>query len=251
MKISHLVSVLAAGIMLSGVVYAQSTIATVNGVKIPESRLKMLTKGQKLTADQQKMAKEALIQNEVITQAARKKGLASKPEVVARLDYMTQQVLLAAYLDNFMKTVTVPEAKIKEEYNYQMNMMGDKEYRIRHILVKSESDAKAVIERLNKGEKFAKLAKEKSIDKGSAANGGTLDWVSGGEFGGVLKKLPKGEYTKTPVRSMGGYHVIQVDDVRPFKKPSYEESKQQITQIVKNKMLEAHIGELMEQAKVQ
>jgi peptidyl-prolyl cis-trans isomerase C len=82
-----------------------------------------------------------------------------------------------------------------------------------HILVKKQSEAIAILERLNKGEAFANLAKELSIDKGSAKRGGDLGLFGRGmmvkSFEEAAFKLKKGELTQDPVKTEFGYHIIK------------------------------------------
>lgn len=95
--------------------------------------------------------------------------------------------------------------------------LGDKEYSARHIMMETEAEAKAIIAQLGLHAEFEKLA-EKSKDAGSAAQGGSLGWVLPSNFdlpfANALRNLKKGEYTKEPVQSQFGWHVIKLDDVR-------------------------------------
>ncbi len=109
--------------------------------------------------------------------------------------------------------------------------MGDKEYKVRHILVEKEDEAKEIIVALQKGDKFEKLA-ERSKDPGSKANGGDLDWNAPGNFvkpfSDAMVKLPKGKFTTQPVQTQFGWHVIEVDDIREAKVPPFDEVKPQL-----------------------
>ena len=101
--------------------------------------------------------------------------------------------------------------------------VGDKEYNARHIMVETEAEAKAIITQLGLHAEFEKLA-EKSKDAGSAAQGGSLGWVLPSNFdlpfANALRNLKKGEYTKEPVQSQFGWHVIKLDDVRNLMSPA-------------------------------
>ena len=162
-------------------------------------------------------------------------------------------LLVNTYLQDYAKAHPVSEADIKAEYDRIKAQLGDKEYKVRHILVEKEEDAKAIIAKLDKGEKFATLAKQ-SLDPGSKERGGDLDWSSPNAyvppFGEALTKLKKGEYTKTPVKSDFGYHVIQLDDTRPLTPPSFEEVKPQLQQRASQMQVEKLVRELREKAKV-
>ncbi len=99
---------------------------------------------------------------------------------------------------------------------------GDKEYNARHIMVETEAEAKIIIAQLGLHAEFEKLA-EKSKDAGSAAQGGSLGWVLPSNFdlpfANALRNLKKGEYTKEPLQSQFGWHVIKLDDVRNLNTP--------------------------------
>ena len=106
---------------------------------------------------------------------------------------------------------------------------------VAHILVKTEDEAKAVIDRLNKGEDFAALAKELSTDTGSKDNGGVYKGVQRGQFIPEFEKvafdqLQPGEYTKTPVKSQYGYHVIKLISKTTGPAMTEEEAKQAVEQ---------------------
>ena len=114
--------------------------------------------------------------------------------------------------------------------------MGDKEYKVKHILVEKEDEAKDIIAQLQKGGKFDELAKARSKDPGSKDRGGDLDWNAPGgfvkPFSDAMIATPKGKFTRTPVQTQFGYHVILVEDVRDAKVPSFDEVKPQLQQRV-------------------
>ncbi|HWD16819.1 MAG TPA: peptidylprolyl isomerase, partial [Casimicrobiaceae bacterium] len=126
--------------------------------------------------------------------------------------------------------------------------IGDKEYKVRHILVKTEDQAKEIIAELQKGAKFDELAKARSEDPGSKEKGGDLDWNSPANFvkpfGDAMKATPKGKFTPQPVQTQFGWHVIEVDDVRDAKVPTFEEVKPQLQERMKQEWVQKHIAEL-------
>ena len=122
----------------------------------------------------------------------------------------------------------IPEADLRTEYDKIKSQIGDKEYKVRHILVEKEDEAKAIITELNKGGDFAKIAKEKSKDPGSKDNGGDLDWGPSARyvkpFADAVQSQPKGKISTAPVKSDFGYHVIRVTDIKPEKVKSLAEA---------------------------
>lgn len=237
---------------------ADSAVATVNGKAIPQTRFDALLAGQVAqgkqdTPELRKAIKEELIRREVLVQAAEKSGLDKKPEVQGQMMMARQGVLIGAYLNNYVKSHPVTDDMIKKEYESIRSALGDKEYKVRHILVDTEDQAKAIIAGLKKGDKFDDLAKQ-SKDTGSKDRGGDLGWANRAAyvkpFSDAMVKLEKGKYTETPVKTNFGWHVIMLDDTRDLKAPPLDEVKAQLTQRLQQEEVEKHVLELREKAKV-
>ena len=219
-------------------------IATVNGVAIPRTRAEALFRQQLARGmpdnDQSRgLVRDELVNREVLMQEAQKSGVARSPEVVGQLDLARQEIVISAYLREWVRKNPVSEADVQKEYDRVKAEAGDKEYRARHILVETEDQAKQIVADLKKGAKFDELATKNSKDPGSKERGGDLDWHAPGDFdrafSDAMTKLDKGKYTETPVRTRFGFHIIQLDDVRAGRFPPLAEVKpriqQQITQI--------------------
>ena len=114
--------------------------------------------------------------------------------------------------------------------------MPKEEFKASHILVKDEQQAKGVIAQLGKGAKFEELAKKLSTDEGSKKQGGDLSWFTPDKmvkpFSDAVAGLKKGEYTKTPVQTQFGWHVIRLDDTRPLAPPVYDAVKDRLSAFV-------------------
>lgn len=257
-----LLALVLAGSLAAATGNAQNAIpiAKVNGVSIPQSRLDLLLKvnaaqGQPDTPDVRNRMRDALITREVISQAAIKKGLDKSTEVTAQLDLQRQEALVNAFVQDYVKKNPINEDALKKEYERQKAQIGDKEYKARHILVKEEAEAKQIIAQLKKGASFEKIAAEKSEDQGSKGQGGNLDWSAPGRyvppFAEALKKLKKGQLTDPPVQTQFGWHVIRLDDERPFKTPDFDEVKPQLQQNLQRQAIDKVIGDLRAKAKVE
>jgi peptidyl-prolyl cis-trans isomerase C len=238
---------------------AAGTVATVNGKPIPQSRLELLVRervqqGQQDTPELRNFLKQELINREVVQQEALKRGLDKNPEVMTQLDMVRQGVLVAAFLQEYLRKNQPNDTSLKSEYDRIKTQQGEKEYRARHILVKTEEEAKEALAQLNKGAKFEAIAAEKSIDTGSKGNGGDLNWAPPGRyvkpFADALTKLKKGETTKTPVQTQFGWHVIQLQDERPLKMPSFDEAKNQLVQMMSQQTLQKVVADLRSKAKI-
>ncbi|MDQ3025818.1 MAG: peptidylprolyl isomerase [Pseudomonadota bacterium] len=232
----------------------------VNGVTIPQSRIDAMNKelsaqGQPDNPERQAAVKEELVNREVLTQAALKRGLDKNPEVVAQMEMARQAVLVRALFESEMKASPITDAELQKQYTTFKGSMGTNEYKVRHILVDKEDDAKQIIADLNKGGDFAKLAKEKSKDPGSKDNGGDLDWGPSARyvkpFADAVTAQPKGKASAAPVKSDFGYHVIIVDDVRPLKVPEFTEIKEQFRQRAQQQAIQKMVLDLRQKAKIE
>lgn len=237
----------------------EKSAALVNGVSIPQTRIDMRVKaataqGQADSPELRKAIREDMINLEVMAQEAAKLGLDKNPEVVQQVELARQSVLVGAFVQDYAKSHPVSEDQLKQEYDRLKTKLGDKEYNARHILVGTEDEAKSIIAQLGKKAKFEKLA-AKSMDAGSAERGGSLGWTVPGNFvppfANALLNLKKGEYTKEPVQSQYGWHVIKLDDVRDLKVPPFEEIKPQLQQRLQQQSIKKAIDDLRAKAKIE
>jgi len=232
----------------------------VNGVTIPQSRFDAMIKdldrqGQPDSPQREAAIREELVNREVLAQAAQKRGLDKNPEVAAQMDMARQAVLVRALFESEVKSNPITDADLQKQYEQFKGSMGTNEYKVAHILVDKEDEAKAIIDQLNKGGDFAKLAKEKSKDPGSKENGGDLDWGPSARyvkpFADAVTSQPKGKISAAPVKTDFGYHIIRVDDVRPLKVPGFDEVKEQFRQRAQQQMIQKLVMELRSKAKVE
>jgi peptidyl-prolyl cis-trans isomerase C len=255
-----------AGMLTLAACNAEDNVAIVNGVPIPQARMEYVVKSQVQQGQQdneqlRKQVKDVLITRELLAQAAVQKGLDKSPEVQTGVDMARQEFLIRAYFDDFIKNNAVTDEELKAEYERvkaQQSGGGErKEYHARHILMKDEKAAKAVLAQVNKAKakNFATLAKAKSEDNGSKAEGGLLEWSDGSnfvpEFGAALVKLNKGEWTKQLVKTQYGYHIILVEDIRELQFPPFDQVKDRIGQQVMAEKRDKAIEALKASAKVE
>ena len=232
----------------------------VNGVTIPQSRIdamnrELTTQGQPDTDERKAAVREELVNREVLAQAAAKRGLDKNPDIAAQMEMAKQAVLVRALFEEEVKRNPITDAQLQQQYEQFKGSMGTNEYKVRHILVDKEEDAKAIIADLNKGGDFAKIAKEKSKDPGSKDNGGDLDWGPSARyvkpFADAVTTQPKGKISTAPVKTDFGYHVIKVDDVRPLKVPGYDEVKEQFRQRAQQQQIQKLVMDLRSKAKIE
>lgn len=247
------------GLALAQAGAGSAKVATVNGVAIPKSRVDAIVRaqeaqGQKDTPELRAGIRDRLITLEIVAQEATHKGMAKTADTVSQLELARTNILAQAFRTDYVKNHPVNDDALKAEFEKIKSQMGDKEYKARHILVENEADAKEIIVKLKKGEKFEELAKA-SKDPGSKDHGGDLDWNQPGgfvkPFSDAMVKLEKGKYTETPVQSQFGWHVIQLDDVRPAKFPDFNEVKPRLQQNMQEAMFEKTVADLRAKAKVE
>jgi peptidyl-prolyl cis-trans isomerase C len=260
-KISRLAALLVVGATLSSPLLAAEkggTIVTVNGQSVPKSYFDALLADQRAqggqdTPDTQQMVREGLIRQELLVQEAKKKGTDKKADVQTQIELNRREILVRAFIGDHLRANPIRDDKLKADYEAIKASMGNKEYKTRHILVEKEEDAKAIIARLDKGEKIAELSGQ-SKDPGSKDRGGDLGWSAPGAyvkpFAEALVKLEKGQYTKTPVKTDFGYHVIQLDDSRALTPPAFEQVKPQLQKRAQQMQIEQLMDELRGKAKI-
>ena len=239
---------------------ATGPVATVNGTAIPRARMDTVLRIQKERgipdSDQVRaQIREVLINNELLNQEAVRSGLAKKPEIQQQIDLSRTEVVAGAMVQEYLRTHAVGDADIKKEYERLKSEAGAREYKVRHILVASEDEAKQVIADLKKGTKFEEIAQKRSIDEGTKPRGGELDWTPPGNleksFADAMVKLQKGGTSETPVRTRYGFHVIRLDDMRELRFPEMEQVRSQIQQRMVTQRIEGFLKDLRAKAKVE
>jgi peptidyl-prolyl cis-trans isomerase C len=207
-----------------------------------------------LSPEDQAKIKENLVRTELIAQQAEKDGLAKDPDVATRLELARLELLQQAAAQKYLKEHTPTEAELRAEFDTQITSVPLIEYQARHILVSSEDVAQKIIEQLKAGNDFATLAKRLSSHKESAARGGDLGWFGprdmDPQFTNAVALLKKGDFTRTPVQTSFGWHVIQLINTRDRTPPAYDDVKDRLTQIVVAKKFTAQSDEMLKTAKV-
>lgn len=236
----------------------EKSAAQVNGVSIPQSRVDARVKffsaqGQPDTPEMRKAVKDSLITLELLSQAAIKLGLDKNPDVAMQIELTRQDVLAGAYMQDYASKHPISEAQIKAEYDLRVSQASKSDYKVRHILVKTETEAKDILAKLKKGTKFEALA-AKSMDPGSAKQGGDLGWADPKnyvkEFADAVITLNKGQVSE-PVQTQFGWHVIRLDDIRSHKLPDYEQVKPQIAQHLQQQQIQQAVTDLRAAAKIE
>ncbi|MDE8347405.1 MAG: peptidylprolyl isomerase [Acidocella sp.] len=218
---------------------ADPVVATVNNLKIHLSDVQAAAQGA--PAQMQQMPQDQLfsllvnqeIDRKAILVAARKEDLEHDPAVAAAMEDAADIKLENAYVQQQV-TPAVSDTAVQAAYNQDYaGKPGPQQVDARHILVKTQAEAEAIINQLNHGANFATLAEKDSIDPG-AKNGGELGWFTQDQmvpaFANAAFALKPGEYTKTPVQTQFGWHVILCEGKRNEPTPTLADVQGQIRQ---------------------
>jgi len=262
----RLVSVIAGAVAAAFIALAvpamadDKTVATIDGVPIKDSDIGIAAQDfadqlARIPPDRQKAALlDVIIDIRLLAKAAETAGLDKDPGVAQRLEFTRDRALRNEYLRSRV-AATITDAAVKKRFDDAMAKFvpGD-EIHVRHILVKTEDEAKEIIGELDKGGDFAAIAKEKSIDPGSATNGGDLGFIGRGKtvkpFEDAAFALDVGTYTKTPVQSDYGWHVIKVEEKRKEAPPKFEDQADQIRQDMIHDLFTNEVASLRAAAKI-
>jgi peptidyl-prolyl cis-trans isomerase C len=236
-------------------------VATVNGQPIRLSELEIAQ--QALPQQYRNMPLQAvfpalldrIVDSKLVVQEGKKNKVTDDPAFKKRMAFVEDQVLQDFWIQREVARKVTAE-KLQQRYEERLKSMpSEEEVHARHILVSTEDEAKAIIADLKKGAAFDKLAKEKSTDKASGAEGGDLGWFKKSdmvkEFADAAFALKKDELTETPVKTQFGYHVIKVEDRRKAPPPAFEELADQLREEMAREAVTAQLDQLRSGAKIE
>lgn len=236
-------------------------VATVDGHKVMRSEVEMMAASLPPQYRQMPLQlifpalRDQVVNAKLLAAEGRKQGLQNDPEVKRRLAMIEDRLIQDAYEQKEIGRQITPAA-LKTRYDKHVaGLAPEDEVNARHVLVKTEDEAKAIIADLKKNGDFAKIAKEKSTDTGSGANGGELGWFKKSdmvpEFSEAAFKLKKGEVTPAPVKTQFGFHVIKLDDRRPAQPPTFEEMEEELRTEMEREVGAQMINQMREKAKIE
>jgi peptidyl-prolyl cis-trans isomerase C len=236
-------------------------VAMVNGQPVRLSELEVAQ--QSLPQQYRNMPLQAvfpalldrIIDSKLVVQEGKKSKVNEDPAFKKRMAFVEEQVLQDFWIQREIARKVTAE-KLQQRYEERLKSMpSEEEVHARHILVATEDEAKAIIADLKKGTAFDKLAKEKSTDKASGAEGGDLGWFKKSdmvkEFADAAFALKKGELTETPVKTQFGYHVIKLEDRRKAPPPAFEELADQLREEMSREAVTAQLDQLRSGAKIE
>jgi peptidyl-prolyl cis-trans isomerase C len=243
----------------SGAAGKSETVADVDGYKISREMYDVfvnnVSNGEaSLTEQQRKDLLENIVRGRLLAREAEASGLEKGSEIRAQLELSRLNVLSQAASAKYLKDHPATEAEMKAEYDKRVATVNRLEYRASHILVKTDAEARKIIEQLKSGGNFAAIAKAQSQDPVSKEKGGDLEWFSPGnfvpEFANAVTSLAKGQTSAAPVQTEYGYHVIRVTDTREAVPPPFEQVKDQMQKIVETQKTTKYLEELDKKSKI-
>lgn len=236
------------------------TAFTVNGqlVSVAEQKeLMNLLAGQgiKDQAKQAEAARNILVREKVIGQEARKLKLQQVPEIKTLLADRETQILANELVRRNAAAHPATDKQIQDAYAEMKKQYTPNEIKVRHILVKSEDEAKSLISQIKNGADMGKLAAEKSLDKGTAPNGGEIPFTNIRSiiipgFAETAMGMNKGDVLPIPFHSSLGYHVIKLEDRREAPFPELDKIKDQVEGVVVRQNAANYLNNLVKNAKI-
>ena len=197
---------------------------------------------------------ERVIDIKLIAQEGKKINLEEEPSVKAAIDFVTEKVLMQAFLSKYVQK-NISEESLKASYNnYIADETSREEIKASHILLDTQNEAVEVIKMLNNGDDFAEVAKNKSTGP-SGPSGGDLGWFKRGQmvppFENAAFSLGENEISQKPIRTQFGWHVIKVFEKRIPQAPSYENMKNNLIQDLERKIVSKKIQDLRNNALIE
>ncbi len=206
------------------------------------------------TAEQQIKLLNELVNTFILSNSAEGQALAQQPDLAAAIDVSRARLITQALIENTLENSPVTDDEINAVYDEQYAGKTKQEFKARHILVKTEDEAKALIKQLDGGADFAQLAKEHSTGPSSSA-GGDLGWFEKDmmvkPFADAVASMSNGTHSSSPVKTQFGWHIILREDAKDLGAVAVAQVKDDIISSIRTQKLRALINNLREKAKVE
>ena len=232
---------------------AAETVATVNGTDIDSTVVDayLETRYQKpaaqATAEERALVVQELTDIYLLTTQPKAKEFAEDPRTKAQIELQYRGTIAQAVAADFIDSNAATDEEILAEYEAQLAVASTEQYKARHILVETQAQSENLITQLEDGADFEELAKEHSTGP-SGPNGGDLGWFSPEQmvkpFSDAVAALNDGEFTKTPVQTQFGWHVILREESRENEPPTMESVRDVLKQRVEQAKFQAYIQSL-------
>lgn len=239
---------------------AAQTAFTVNGQLVSVEEQKQLMdflKSNGVTNKNQlkSAARSILIEQKIIEQAARREGLLDDPRVRVLTSEKQAQIYGSILSRRYASEHPISEEQIRNRYNALLSSYDPHEIKFRHILVKTQDEAKEIIQSLKTGADFSSLAKEKSLDQSTSQNGGQIPFTNirnvlvPGLAEAILALQP-GDLLSVPFKSKLGYHIVLLEDKREVPFPAYDAVKPKLLAELERQQTADFLTDLQKKAKI-
>lgn len=236
-------------------------LATVNGEAITEKDYEDYLRARQMQQPpipdkdkERKVVLDEMVNRVLLVQSAVDHKVDQEADVYFQIKRQRENVLARAMLRQYLKDNPISDEEVQKRYDDETAKANKNEYRARHILVRTEEEARNILAQLGKGTNFASLAQQKSIDVQSGKRGGDLDWFSQEaivpEFFTAVTQLKTGETTREPVKSDFGWHIIKLENIRARKLPTFEQAKGNIRQLIQQERVDALVNSLKDKGKI-
>jgi len=206
------------------------------------------------SAEQQIKLLNELVNTFILSNSAEGQALAQQPDLAAAIDVSRARLITQALIENTLENSPVTDDEIKAVYDEKYAGKTKQEFKARHILVKTEDEANALIKQLDGGADFAQLAKENSTGPSSSA-GGDLGWFEKDmmvkPFADAVASMSNGTHSSSPVKTQFGWHIILREDAKDLGAVEVAQVKDDIISSIRTQKLRALINNLREKAKVE
>lgn len=242
---------------------AGAPVATVNGVAITNGQLNDWVKsavmdGAQDTPQLRQSILNDLVLRELILKDIKKTGLLKQGNNEFKVKLAEQNAILDVWFNAYLKSHPVTEAEVKAEYDRQVALSKEpanaKEYQVSQIVVATEAEGVSLIKQIRSPANFATLAKEKSLDKATSEQGGLVGWALPSQLmapiNQVVLTMGKGQVYDKPIQTQVGWHVIEINDIRPVVVPSFDQAKENIARALIQLRRQQAISGLLQTSKV-
>ena len=233
--------------------------AVVNGQPIADSVLRVYALASErknldeLSPEDRERVLNELVGVALLSQQAEKDGLMSSRTLAAQLELQRIQLVARTMATSYLEKNPATEAEIQKVYEENLPRLSGQQYKARHILVETKSEAETVVAQLREGSDFVALAQERANGP-TGPNGGALDWFTADSmpqpFADAVRAMAVGSYSTTPVQTEFGFHVILLEDTRKQEPPALADIRADLASAVERKRLEDYVRTLREAATV-
>jgi peptidyl-prolyl cis-trans isomerase C len=231
------------------------TVLTVNGTDIDSAVVdlyiysRLQKPAEQATPEERDSLVAELSDIYLLTTQPRVESLMNAPEVQAQMEIQTRGLMAQVVATDFLERNQATDEEILSEYTIQIELAPVEQYKARHILVESQSQAVDLVGQLEAGGDFVELAETNSTGP-SGPNGGDLGWFSPNQmvepFSNAVAALENGEFTKEPIQTQFGWHVILREDSRASEPPTLESVRDVIKQRIEQEKMQQYLVQLRE-----